>query len=530
MTLQECINAIDSAKTNNYTTAQKIEWLSFLEYTIINEVLKTHEGYNGEYDDFNGYTEEDVGVTLIITSPYESVYVDYLEMRIDEANGETSLYNASASQYNTKLLEYKKWYNKTHMPLSVKAIANSNNKQDVNISQDDINTIATMVYSRLLPEVGTKIETEVENSLSDTNIYTVVTDYMTRNGDRFKGKDGTNGKDGKDGAKGNAFTYKDLTTEQRNELSGNARLAEAWAVGSSEFAQTLQNNAKYYAQKAADNLKASEEYYNGTVTQAGKASDYAANAQVSAQDAADMALEAESFAHGNTGRDGEDVDNAMYYCEKAKDIYNSLIKVLSTKISGTGAVKLEDVNMGINTARVECSYPVTMYGKNLTNFVGNWSGTFASNGRPYFIINVPCNVTLSVTRKDNGAGTNNAGAVNVYKSKTQDFAEREPVGEQIASGKVFPPLQIQYEEGYYYCVSTTTAATGFFTHIQTEVGSASSYEKYKEPKPLADLNDVKLYSPTATLIAESPNAPITATYTKDINRTIERLENAIANS
>lgn len=305
MTLQECINAIDSAKINKYTTAQKIEWLSFLEYTIINEVLKTHEGYNGEYDDFNGYTEDDMGVTLIITSPYESVYVDYLEMRIDEANGETSVYNASAAQYNAKLLEYKKWYNKTHMPLSATKSGKSHNtnNQDITLSDSDIQTISAIVYSRLLSEAGKKIEYEVDKALSDTNIYTVVTDYMVRNRDRFKGERGADGSNGKDGEPGAPFTYSDFTPEQLDDLRGNAKLAEAWAIGGTP--ENAENNAKYYASKAEEAMLRGEDYYNDTATQASNAARFSRNAAASEQEAKAAVTLAESYKNEAYGYKNE---------------------------------------------------------------------------------------------------------------------------------------------------------------------------------------------------------------------------------
>ena len=49
MTLKECIDIVDNNKPNQYTIKEKVMWLSFIEEIIINEVLKTHEGYDGRY-------------------------------------------------------------------------------------------------------------------------------------------------------------------------------------------------------------------------------------------------------------------------------------------------------------------------------------------------------------------------------------------------------------------------------------------------------------------------------------------------
>lgn len=118
MTIKECIDLVDNAKPNQYTTREKVMWLSFLDGTIINDVLKTHEGYDGRYDLFEGYSEDKLTTELIVPSPYDRLYPQYLKMKIDGENGEIVRYNNSAALYNTYLSEFKKWYNKTHMPIS----------------------------------------------------------------------------------------------------------------------------------------------------------------------------------------------------------------------------------------------------------------------------------------------------------------------------------------------------------------------------------------------------------------------------
>ena len=74
MTIKECIDIVDNIKPNQYSIKDKVMWLSFLDETIINDVLKTHEGYDGRYDDFTGYTVDDLSVSLIVPSPYDRVY------------------------------------------------------------------------------------------------------------------------------------------------------------------------------------------------------------------------------------------------------------------------------------------------------------------------------------------------------------------------------------------------------------------------------------------------------------------------
>lgn len=118
MTIKECIDLVDNVKPNQYSIEDKVAWLSFLDGIIINDVLKTHEGYENEYEEFAGYSPDSLGTKLIVGYPYDTLYTAYLKMKIDEENGETARYNNSATMFNSYLGIYKKHYNKTHMPLN----------------------------------------------------------------------------------------------------------------------------------------------------------------------------------------------------------------------------------------------------------------------------------------------------------------------------------------------------------------------------------------------------------------------------
>ena len=117
MTIKECIDAVDNVKPNQYSTEDKVKWLSFLDMIIVNDVLKTHEGYEGEYDEFTGYDADKLGVKLIAPKPYDNLYEAFLKMKIDEENGESARYNNTATMFNSYYSVYKKYYNKYHKPL-----------------------------------------------------------------------------------------------------------------------------------------------------------------------------------------------------------------------------------------------------------------------------------------------------------------------------------------------------------------------------------------------------------------------------
>lgn len=120
MTIKECIDRVDSRKPNQYSLEDKVEWLSFLDRIIIVEVLKKHEGYDKAYDLFEGYSANDVGKKLIVDAPYDSIYEAFIKMKIDEENGETARYNNSVRTFNSYMDQFKKYWNRTHMPLGVR--------------------------------------------------------------------------------------------------------------------------------------------------------------------------------------------------------------------------------------------------------------------------------------------------------------------------------------------------------------------------------------------------------------------------
>lgn len=117
MQLIEAINKIDALKPNTYSTDEKIWWLSELDGTIKKEIIDTHEG--GESVVFNGYdstTPEDT--ELLVPAPHTSIYLYWLEAKMDYRNGEYGKYNNSMIAYNSAYSTYERAYNRSHMPLT----------------------------------------------------------------------------------------------------------------------------------------------------------------------------------------------------------------------------------------------------------------------------------------------------------------------------------------------------------------------------------------------------------------------------
>lgn len=164
MTIIEAINRIDTIKPNSYTQAEKVRWLSNLDGIIKRKVIDTHEG--GEAIVFEGYTESTPLTTeLLVSSPYDEIYLKWLETWIDYYNGEYARYNNSVEMYNKAYSEFSRYYNRTHMPKSKSfkysgTTSSDTNKNPVatppkyNLSEEDLNKIAAEVSKRVAIETA----------------------------------------------------------------------------------------------------------------------------------------------------------------------------------------------------------------------------------------------------------------------------------------------------------------------------------------------------------------------------------------
>jgi hypothetical protein len=108
---------VDRLKPNAYSQQDKVRWLSRLDGIVKSEIIDTHEG--GESVKFAPYNDDTpIDTVLLIPAPYDEVYIHYLEMQIDYANGEYGKYNNSSAAYNLAFSAYEKYYNREHMPKS----------------------------------------------------------------------------------------------------------------------------------------------------------------------------------------------------------------------------------------------------------------------------------------------------------------------------------------------------------------------------------------------------------------------------
>lgn len=114
MTLIEAIDKVDTLKPNVYTQEDKIGWLSSLDGMIKRDVIDRHEGAVL----WTPYTSEtDINTELLVGSPYEEMYITWLESKIDYSNSEYIKYNNSITRFNDTYQAFCNDYNRTHMPI-----------------------------------------------------------------------------------------------------------------------------------------------------------------------------------------------------------------------------------------------------------------------------------------------------------------------------------------------------------------------------------------------------------------------------
>lgn len=118
MKIREAIDRIDSLKHNTYTNGEKIEWLNRLDGMIKRMIIDTHEG--GEDIQYKTYTENDMAQDLLISDPFDEMYIRWLECQIDYYNGEINRYNNSKEMFQVAYDSYANYYNRTHMPIGFK--------------------------------------------------------------------------------------------------------------------------------------------------------------------------------------------------------------------------------------------------------------------------------------------------------------------------------------------------------------------------------------------------------------------------
>ncbi len=113
MTISEAIEICDRLVPNAYTETDKVRWLMGLDQLIYKDVITTHE--DAASVEAPVYSAGDMTRELIAKEPYaEDIYVNYLQAKIAQNNGEDSKYNKAITFYNDAYTIYARAYNEMH--------------------------------------------------------------------------------------------------------------------------------------------------------------------------------------------------------------------------------------------------------------------------------------------------------------------------------------------------------------------------------------------------------------------------------
>lgn len=115
MTIAEAISKTDELKPNTYTPENKISWLSNLDARVKSQIIDTHECNEPIF--FYGYDKDSQEMELLVPSPYDEMYLRWLEAMIDYHNSDDDRYNNAIILFNNAYEGYKKHYTRTHMPI-----------------------------------------------------------------------------------------------------------------------------------------------------------------------------------------------------------------------------------------------------------------------------------------------------------------------------------------------------------------------------------------------------------------------------
>jgi hypothetical protein len=116
MTILEAIERVDSLRHNTFTQEEKIGWLAQVDALVAQELIRTHEGADGE--PFQGYdSRTPLDRELLVPNPYDELYLHYLEAQMDYYHGEYDRYNRSMGMYQAVWLAFANFYNRSNRPL-----------------------------------------------------------------------------------------------------------------------------------------------------------------------------------------------------------------------------------------------------------------------------------------------------------------------------------------------------------------------------------------------------------------------------
>ena len=120
MTIRQAIDLADEIRPSELSGAIKLHWLSALDGELQTDLFSQYEQAPDTAAPYDADT--DPGTALLVDWPFDDLYVRYLVMCTDLANGDLERYNNDAVYYNRILRSFVTHYARTHTPKAVQAL------------------------------------------------------------------------------------------------------------------------------------------------------------------------------------------------------------------------------------------------------------------------------------------------------------------------------------------------------------------------------------------------------------------------
>ena len=189
MKIGQAISQTRKLSGNAVEDATLCRWLSELDGRLMLDFYK-----GGEWMSYSLPDDEDH--ELLVPFPWDELYVHYLEAMVYYSNGEFERYRNSYEMYNKKELDFRQWYARTHVPITLDMLQ----KRDCTVVMEPQDQRCSRPFW-YLSAYGIAVRHGYQGSV-DEWLAELVGPEGPPGQDGRDGQDGQDGKDGQDGAEG----------------------------------------------------------------------------------------------------------------------------------------------------------------------------------------------------------------------------------------------------------------------------------------------------------------------------------------
>jgi len=113
MTIKEAIKKANEIKPNAFTRSVKFDWIKAFEGKVALDVfLMTID----QVDELRYTYPDDLDTELMIRDPHDDLYVLWLMVKIDEANGEYTKQNNTTQSFDWQYKNFVRWFARKYEP------------------------------------------------------------------------------------------------------------------------------------------------------------------------------------------------------------------------------------------------------------------------------------------------------------------------------------------------------------------------------------------------------------------------------